>query len=123
MSLANTAHADLIEIIHGYDFDDVTVTSPAGATETIKSITNDIFQSVDPGTGQIVSGRVCTVSLLISDLIACGFSELRGVVDSTSRPWVVQTTDVNGRAYKFKVSETHPDNGAGLVLCYLEAYQ
>jgi hypothetical protein len=125
MSLRETTHEVLKEIMNDVEVggDEITITSPAGLSQTFKSFTNDIFQSVDPGTGQIVSGRVCTISVLISELIAIGFDAIRGIPDENSKPWVVETTDVNDRPYKFKICETHPDNGAGLVLCFLEIYQ
>lgn len=125
MSLRETTHAALKEIMNDAEIggDVITITSPAGVSHDFKSFTNDIFQSIDPGTGQIISGRVCTVSVLISELIAVEFDTIQGIPDETSRPWVAETTDVNGRTYKFKICETHPDNGAGLVLCFLEVYQ
>jgi hypothetical protein len=116
---------DLIEILHDSDTggDDIFITSPAGYSVSFKAFTNDIFQSLDPGTGQVISGRVCTVSVLISDLIQAGFSEIKSVFDSNAKPWVIETEDTNGRSYKFKVSECQPDNGAGMMVIFLESYR
>lgn len=124
MGLRELAHSDLIDIVNDdeYGGDDIVITSPSGVAHDFKAFSNDIFESIDPGTGQVVAGRVCTVSVLISELITHGFEGIQGVVDSSSRPWMVDTTDVNGRAHKFKVRESHPDNGMGLIPLILEAY-
>lgn len=125
MNLRDTAHTHLNAILNHPSFGgvDVKITSPAGQFETLKSLSNDIFQSIDPGTGQIVSGRVCTVSVLIADLIKYGFSGIKGIAEKTQKPWIVETTDVYLREYKFKVVESHPDISAGLVVLFLEVYK
>ena len=101
----------------------ITVTDPAGLTATLKGQSNDIGQVIDPDTGTAVSGRLATVSIRISSLTAKGLSLPKGIADSGSKPWVIQFDDINGKPYKFKVAQSNPDLGLGLVVCILEAYQ
>ena len=99
-----------------------TVTSPAGVPVIFSSRTTDIHQTIDAGTGEIITGRIATCTLLIKDLIASSFQTISGVAETTSKPWVIEFDDVGGRSYKFKVSETFPDNTLGLMVCTLEVY-
>ena len=125
MSLRGTAHADLIEIMNDTETggDLCTIISPEGRSENFRTLSNDIHLSIDPGTGETVTGRQCSVAVLISELMAAGFSGIRGIADLKSKPWVVETTDVNGIQGKFKVAEHHPDNSAGLMILFLEIYK
>jgi hypothetical protein len=125
MSLRGEAHLDLIEIMNDEETggDLCTITSPAGAFHVFRVFGNDIHLAIDPGTGQYVTGRQSSISVLISELLAVGFEVIRGIADKDSRPWVVDTVDVNGIPGKFKVSESNPDNGAGLNTLFLELYE
>ena len=94
-----------------------------GAGAPLVGLSNDISQVIDPDTGQIVSGRLATVVLRTSSLIAAGLGQPVGVSDASSKPWVVGFDDINGTSYKFKVKESNPDRALGLVVCVLEAYE
>ena len=103
----------------------ITVTDPAGFTsvDQLKGYTNDISQLIDSDTGQAVSGRLATVSLRISSLIAAGYTTLpENVPDASSKPWLIEFDDMNGKSYKFKVSESNPDRAIGIVTCMLGKY-
>lgn len=125
MNLRELAHADLGAIIH----DDTTgavsiaITAPDGAQATFKSWHTDIHLSIDPGTGETVTGRQASASVLIADLIAEGFDGIRGEADGTTAPWIVDASDTNGRSACFKVASSAPDNAAGVVVLFLEEYQ
>ena len=125
MSLRDTAHSDLMEIfsdtIDGPD--EISIISPAGSTETLRAFTNDIHFSIDPETQMTVTGRQCSAAVSIAALEAVDFGEIKGIPDKTERPWVVQATDANGVLGTFKVSTTHPDRGAGIMILILEGYQ
>ena len=124
MSLQAIAHPDLIEIVNDDETGGVdgVITSPAGETEDFKLLSSDIHQAIDPGTGEIVTGRMVSAAVLTSELLTAGFDDIRGVVNSTSRPWLVTFDDVLGRSYTLKVAESYPDNSAGLTPLMLEAY-
>ena len=102
----------------------ITVTDPSGNSGTgpLTGFSDDIAQTIDPDTGQAVSGRLASVALRISSLIAVGLELPRGIADSGSKPWVIEFDDVNGSPYKFKVSQSNPDRAIGLVTCILELY-
>jgi hypothetical protein len=125
MSLRGEAYLDLIGIIHDEDTggDLITITSPDGSQEDFRALSNDIHLSIDPGTGDVVTGRQASVTVLISDLIASGFQDIRGIPDSNSRPWVVTAVDANDVSTNFKVIESHPDRGMGSMTLFLETYE
>ena len=124
MGLRDIATADAIEIIQDTvtGGDEIIITSPAGVSEDFLALTNDIHFSIDPETGETVTGRQCSVTVLSSDLVTAGFSEIKGIHDTNSRPWVVQMTDINGVTATFKVVESHPDNTMGLMVLILGEY-
>jgi hypothetical protein len=101
----------------------ISLTDPDGLTdETLVGFSDDIAQSIDPDTGELVSGRLASVALQISTLYAAGFSLPRGVADTSKKPWVVKFNDINGRPHVFIVRQANPDRAAGLVVCILEGY-
>lgn len=125
MSLRTLAEQDLGAILEdsAYGFGwSITLTDPDGLTDTLTGFSDDISQVVDPDTGQLVSGRLASVALRISSLVAAGFTLPRNVSDNTSKPWVVTFDDINGTAHTFKVRQSDPDRALGLVVCILEGY-
>lgn len=101
----------------------ITVTDPNGATADLTGFSNDIGQMIDPETATAVSGRVASVSIRVAHLEANGLGLPRSIAGASGRPWVVTFKDIAGNAYKFKVSQSHPDRGIGNVTCMLEAYE
>lgn len=126
MSLRQLAEADLGVILEdgatGFGWP-ITITDPAGNTGTLTGFSDDIAQIIDPDTGQAVSGRLASVALRISSLALEGLTLPKGIADAGSKPWVIEFDDINGNAYKFKVSQSNPDRALGLVTCLLELYQ
>lgn len=126
MSLRQLAETDLGLILEdsstGFGWS-ITVTDPAGTSRTLTGFSDDIAQIIDPDTGQAVSGRLASVALRTSSLIAAGLTLPRGIADSGSKPWVIEFDDINGSAYKFKVAQSNPDRALGLVTCLLELYE
>jgi hypothetical protein len=122
MGMMATAAADLSAITLE-DGEDVTIQNPSGETADFKAFTQDIFLMVDPGTGQVIGGRQCTVSIPISALSEAGFRGVHGVHDSKSRPWLVTWTDATGQSVALKVVESHPDSTIGNMILRLEAYR
>lgn len=123
MGLRDIAAADLKTIVENTDDFGwpVTVTKPGGPSVAMVGLSTDISQTIDPDTGQAVSGRAASVTLVMSSLLAA-FSELpRGISDGL--PWVVQFDDIAGAAHKFKVREAMPDRALGCVVCLLEFYK
>lgn len=124
MGLRDTAHVDLREILADTvdGGEPVTITSPTGVSESFYAFTNDIHFSIDPETGQTVTGRQCTASVLISALISAGFSAIKGVSEINAKPWLITLSDANGVEATLKISETFPDRGTGLFVMFLEGY-
>ena len=126
MGLRELAEQDLGAILEdsAYGFGwSITLTDPAGLTDpNLTGFSDDISQVIDPDTGQLVSGRLASVTLRISSLLTAGFTSPRGVADQSSKPWVVTFNDINGTSHTFKVRQADPDRALGLIVCILEGY-
>lgn len=101
----------------------VSVTDPSGTVGLLTGFSTDISLMIDPETGQAVSGRTASVTIRIALLASKGLDIPRGISDSSSKPWLVQFEDINGKSYTFKVKESIPDRAIGSVSCILEFYR
>lgn len=126
MSLRSLAEKDLGLILEdtttGFGYS-ITLTNPEGLVRPLTGFSDDISQLIDPDTGQAVSGRMASVALRISTIIAAGLTLPRGISDATIKPWLVEFDDINGNPFKFKVSQSNPDRAIGLVTLLLELYE
>lgn len=101
----------------------ITVTDPAGLVKQMIGFSNDIARIIDPETGQIVKGRIVTVALRQTSVIAVGFtSQPIGIAKENKKPWLIEFNDLHSVAQKFKVVETFPDNALGIIVCELEQW-
>jgi hypothetical protein len=125
MGLRDLAEADLGRILEdaetGFGYA-ITLTDPLGTALPLVGFSNDIAQVIDPDTGQVVSGRLASVALRISTIIAAGLGLPRGIANSSSKPWVVEFNDLLGTPHKFKVFQSNPDRGIGMITLILESY-
>ncbi len=98
----------------------VTVTNPSGATAAISGLVSDVFESISPDTGVVVSGRQAQVTFSLSSLASLGVPS--GTSSKNAKPWVLEFADAKGVSHVFKVVEARPDNTLGLIVCVLENY-
>ena len=150
MSLRLLAETDLGYILEdestGFGWP-ITLTTPGGNSISFTGFSNDIAQVIDPDTGQAVSGRVASCALRISSirnaavgstecnefLAFCGepvmeagnvnYSLPEGISDADSKPWIVVFDDINSIQHTFKVIQSNPDRGLGVISCLLELYE
>lgn len=126
MSIRQLAESDLGLILEdgatGFGWP-ITVTDPSGTVRPLTGFSDDIAQIIDPDTGQAVSGRLASVALRISSILAAGLTLPRGIADAGIKPWVIEFDDINGNAFKFKVAQSNPDRALGLVTLLLELYE
>lgn len=125
MGLREVAENDLAFILE--DMDEgfgwpINITDPVGLSADLVGQSGDISQTIDPETGVLISGQLAHVTLRITTLEAAGFEIPRGVVDSSSKPWVVRFDDIAGAPRTYKVQESNPDFTLGIVVCILERY-
>lgn len=118
------AEADLANILEdgiaGFGWP-ITVTAPSGAVATLTGFSDDIGLTIDPDTGQAVSGRTASIAIRISTLLQfAGMTIPEGIADSAKKPWIVEFSDINGVPCKFKVFRSLPDRALGIVVCVLE---
>lgn len=126
MGLRDLASQDLNLIMSDKDTGfgwDITLTNPEQQTLIVVGFSNDIGKNIDPETGTPVSGRSPTIAIPMKPLLDAGFEFPVGISDSSMKPWVVQFNDINGTPHKFKVAQTFPDRGLGIIECKLEAYR
>ena len=101
----------------------ISLTNPAGLSAALTGFSNDVSEVIDPGTGQLVSGRVASIAIRITHLNNAGFTELpQGIENRASKPWIMVFDDINGITHSFKVRKTNPDRALGVVTCELELY-
>lgn len=95
------------------------LTSPAGVVSSLVGYSTDVSESIDPETGQAVTGRRASVTVSLLSL-----PELPAVVhESTSRPWLVTVADAELVAATWKVADVRPDRALGVVVLLLEGYR
>lgn len=100
----------------------INVTAPDGDTVDLYGQSNDIEQLIDPDTGTAVGGRLASCAMRISTLAAAGIAMPEGIQESAGKPYVIVFDDIGGTAWTFKVNESRPDRGMGVVVCILEQY-
>lgn len=125
MSLRAQAAADARAFLNDADGFawDITLVQPNGSSAAFKGFSGDIGLTIDPETGQAVTGRRAHVALSILDIEQAGMGLPQAVADKNRKPWVVRFEDIQGRSQTFKVSAAMPDRTLGVVTCALEAYQ
>ena len=128
-NIRTQAESDLAFILEDGAFGaawDLILTDPNGFTseEPLQGFSSDIGDAIDPDTGQAISGRLVTVSLRISSVLAAGYSEIpQEITSSGMKPWVIKFVDLQGQQWAFKVKWSAPDRTIGIVTCHLELYK
>jgi hypothetical protein len=98
----------------------IDVWNPAGEKLSLKGFAKYVGQTLDPGTGLLVSGMASSVTLPLGALVDGGFEMPMGELDQRKAVWVVEFANADGKAMRFKVKQTHPDRTLGVVVCQLE---
>ena len=125
MGLREEAALDAREFLE--DEDDfgwpLTLRAPDGNSAALTGYSTDIHLTIDPETGQAVSGRQASVVIHLEALNDAELPMPRGVADQKSDPWIVQTNDITGIGHTFKIIEAIPDRALGIVACTLEEFR
>ena len=124
--LRETAEADLVSIVEndatGFGWS-ISVTDPSGTVVSLKGLSNDIAELIDPETGVAVTGRYASVAIAMESLEAAGLGLPEGVSDETSKPWIIGFNDIKGNPFIFKVKRSSPDRALGIITCEVEVYK
>lgn len=127
MGLRETFVADAREFLNDRDEGfgwDVTVVAPDATEANLTGFTADIGTTIEPETGEMVSGRRASVALHILDLQDADLGIPVNVPDAAGMPWVVRFLDFDGVTLRsYKVIDTMPDRAIGVVVCILESFQ
>lgn len=114
LSIARSDAARFIRDAQNGGAESFTLTSPLGEVWAgQRGWWQDIAQTVDPKTGEVLTGRLVTVTLATEGLSAIP----RAIADSAMKPWLVSFDGV-----VYKVAESTPDTSLGTVTCVLERY-
>lgn len=97
---------------------ELTITNPDGDSVNVVGHTNDIGLTIDPETGIPVVGRTASASVCISSVQPV-IGMPTGVHLSTSKPWLVATTDINGNALSYKIEQVHVDRTIDVMVLIL----
>lgn len=125
MGLREEAALDAREFLEdGDDFGwPLTITNPDSVSAALTGYSTDIHLTIDPETGQAVSGRQASVVIHMAALTEAGLTLPRGIAEKDLRPWTVETNDITGVKHTFKVIEAIPDRALGIVACTLEEFR
>lgn len=97
----------------------ITLIDPVGVETPLQGFSQDVHMMIDPGTGDIVSGRRATVALPMRQLDAENLPTEQGEGD----PWLVTFNDILGSARTFQVIESKPDRVIGNLVLVLGGWQ
>ncbi len=97
----------------------MVLTAPDGSTQNITGMAADIGNTIDPETGQNISGRAAHVSLPTASLT---IGTPVGVPDELVSPWLVQL-QLPGETtpQTFRIFETMPDR-LGVLVCFIDIW-
>jgi len=125
VGIREIAESDLSVLIESQsDFGwPVSVTSPAGVTESVTALSNDISLVIDPETGMPVTGRNATATFRTSSLLALAFPMPTGIEDTKGKPFLVTFNDIAGNSIIYKIKTARPDRTIGCVVCVLEFWK
>ena len=101
----------------------LTLITPSDVEYSVKGFSNDIGQTIDPDTGQLVSGRNAQVTLSLESIMALGIGIPEGISSSDSKPWRIRYTDLSGAVVTFAVITSSPDRSLGSLVLYLGRWE
>jgi hypothetical protein len=120
--LANADNRAILENVSGGFGRSITLTDPSGTSAVLSGMGQDIGLTIDPQTGDAISGRRASAALPIAAILEAGLGQPVGVVDAASKPWLLAIQLPSEPAPRtFKIVETWPDR-LGCIVCFLEAY-
>ena len=122
MSLAHDAANDFREIMNsdlGASWE-CNIIDPSGTSNAFLCRMSDTSQQLNPMTNETVSGRQLAISVCTADLDAVGFGDIRNIESNDSKPWKVETDNIDGKSGTYKVAESNPDYSLGNMVLWLE---
>lgn len=121
MSLRLIAADDFDRIVNdGRDWSwPITLINPAGGETPLQGFSQDVHMMIDPGNGDIVSGRRATVALSMRRLDPDNMPDYMADGD----PWLVRFSDILGFERTFEVIESKPDRTIGNLVLVLGGWE
>ena len=126
MSLLNVAAKDARGIIESprNASRDIKLIEPNGTEHSLTVGTRSISQSIDPDTGELVSGQFISITPSLLTLAERNISMPRNIQDHSENPWlVVMTNHITSLETTYKVIHSAPDFTLGLIVCDLGNYE
>ena len=125
MSLLERARKDVARITQNTSefASTVRLTSPAGVSRDVAAITNEVWQGLDPNSGNTINGAVASIAISLDALTKAGLGIPHNDHNPKAKPWLVQLTLADGVAREYKLKESRRDMTLGLIWFVLERYQ
>lgn len=121
--LATADHRLIVEDVAGGFGRELTFVDPGGVSAIINGFWNDIGQSLDLQSGQLIAVTVAFVRVTLGALIAGNLGVPEAIADKKRKPWVVSFKDMAGRQHDYKINKVFVDRTMNAVDCYLENYR
>jgi hypothetical protein len=125
VSLIERARKDVARILQNTNefASTVKLTSPAGVTRDVAAVTNEVWQGLDPNSGNIVNGAVASIAISLDALSKAGLGIPQNSRDTKAKPWLVEMTLADGAPRTYTVEESRRDMGLGVIWYVLGEYQ
>lgn len=101
----------------------VKLTNPAGQFATVHALTSEIWQGLDPNSGNIVNGAVSSLAIAIEALTKAGLGIPTYDHNRKAKPWLVDITFADGVVRQYVLVESRRDMTMGLIWYVLNRYQ
>ncbi len=125
MNLLERARKDIARITQNTSefASPVRLTSPAGVQRDVTAITNEVWQGLDPNSGNTINGAVASIAISLDALTKAGLGIPQNEHDAKAKPWRVELTLADGVAREYKLKASRQDMTLGLIWFVLERYQ
>lgn len=101
----------------------VKLTNPSGQFATVAALTGEVWQGLDPNSGNVVNGAVASIAISIEALTKANLGGIpHNSKNPTERPWRVELELADGVRYTYAINESRRDMTLGLIWYVLKRY-
>lgn len=126
MSLLDRVRSDVARITQNTkEFaSEVKLQNPSGQFATVAAITNEVWQGLDPNSGNIINGAVASIAISLDALTKASLGGIpQNPHNAKEKPWLVELTLADGVPRTYKIAESRRDMQMGLIWYVLSRYQ
>lgn len=125
MSLIDRARADIARVTQDTNgfASEVTLTNPQGQSAQVRAFTNEVWQGLDPNSGNNVNGAVASIAISFDALEKAGLGTPQNPHNQSAKPWTVALRFADGVARTYKIAESRRDMLLGLIWYVIHHYK